>query len=50
MCYYGDVIVFIDIVDRKVKIFDLKILIVKILMGIGKEGINDGIGEICIFV
>ena len=49
LCHYGDVIVFTDIVDRKVKTFDPKTSTVKTLMGTGKEGTNDGTGETCTF-
>ncbi|PFX28264.1 hypothetical protein AWC38_SpisGene7062 [Stylophora pistillata] len=49
LCHYGDVIVFIDIVDRKVKTFDPRTTTVEILMGTGKEGANDGTGETCTF-
>ena len=48
--YWGDVIVFTDIVDRKVKTFDSRTTTVETLMGTGKEGTNDGSGETCTFV
>ena len=44
LCHYGDVIVFTDIIDRKVKT-----ITVETLMGTGKEGSNDGTGETCTF-
>ena len=37
LCHYGDVIVFTDIVDRKVKTFDPRTTTVETLMGTGKE-------------
>ena len=49
LCYYGNVIVFTDIVDRKVKTFDPRITTVETLMGTGKEGSNDETGETCTF-
>ena len=49
MCHYGDVIVFTDIVDRKVKTFDPRTTTVETLMGTGKERTNDGTGETCTF-
>ena len=49
MSQYGDVIVFTDIVGRKVKTFDPRTKIVEALMGTGKEGTNDGTGESCTF-
>ena len=49
LCHYGDVIVFTDIVDRKVKTFDPRTITVETLMGTGKEGYNDGTGETCTF-
>ena len=44
--HYGDVIVFTDIVDRKV---ETRTTTVETLMGTGKEGTNDGTGETCTF-
>ena len=49
LCHYGDVIVFTDIVDRKVKTSDPRTTTVETLMGTGKEGTNDGTGETCTF-
>ena len=49
LCHYGDVIVFTDIVDRKVKTFDPRTTTVETSMGTGKEGTNDGTGETCTF-
>ena len=49
LCHYGDVIVFTDIVDRKVKTFDPRTTTVETLMGTGKEGTNDGTGGTCTF-
>ena len=43
LCHYGDVIVFTDIVDRKVKTFDPRTTTVE------KEATNDGNGETCTF-
>ncbi|PFX32855.1 hypothetical protein AWC38_SpisGene2299 [Stylophora pistillata] len=42
LCHYGDVIVFTDIVERKVKTFDPRTTAVETLMGTEKEGTNDG--------
>ena len=47
--HYGDVIVFTDIVDRKVKTFDHRTSTVETLMGTGKEGNNDETDETCTF-
>ena len=49
LCHYGDVIVFTDIVDRKVKTSDPRTTTVETLMGTGKEGTNDETGETCTF-
>ena len=49
MSDYGNVIVFTDIVERKVKTFDPRTKTVETLMGTGKEGTNDGTGETCTF-
>ena len=49
LCHYGDVIVFTDIVDRKVKTFDPRTTTAETLMDTGKEGTNDGTGETCTF-
>ena len=49
LCHYGDVIVFTDVVDRKVKTFDPRTITVETLMGTGKEGTNDGTSETCTF-
>ena len=49
LCHYGDVIIFTDIVDRKVKTFHPRTITVETLMGTGKEGTNDGTCETCIF-
>ena len=49
LCHYGDVKIFTDIVDRKVKTFDPRTTTVETLMGTGKEGTNDGTGETCTF-
>ena len=49
LCHYGDVIVFTDIVDRKVKTFDPRTTTVETSMGTGKEGTNDGTRETCTF-
>ena len=47
--HYGIVVVFTDIVDRKVKTFDPGTITVETLIGTGKEGYNDGTGETCAF-
>ena len=49
LCHYGDIKIFTDIVDRKVKTFDPRTTTVETLMGTGKEGTNDGTGETCTF-
>ena len=49
LCHYGDVIVFTNIVDRKVKTFDPRTTTAETLMDTGKEGTNDGTGETCTF-
>ena len=49
LCHYGDVIIFTDIVDRKVKTSDPRTTTVETLMSTGKEGTNDGTGETCTF-
>ena len=49
LCHYGDVIIFTDTVDIKVKTFDPRTITVETLMGTGKEGTNDGTCETCTF-
>ena len=49
LCHYGDVLVFTDIVDRKVKTFDPRTITVEASTGTGKEGSIDRTGETCTF-